>query len=206
MPATYLIGIDIGTQGTKAALFAQDGRCLAEAFQPSVLSQPSPGVVEEDPEIQVQSVCATIKICVQKAHIQPGEIAGIGIDGQMAGILGVGADGKHVTPYDSWLDTRCAPYITKMQQEAGDEIVRKAGGPPSFNHGPKILWWKHEHPEVFKKIRAFVQPGGYAVMRLCGLNGGEQAFIDSSCLTSPVLRITGTTRWDDALAASLSLR
>ncbi|GAK57138.1 hypothetical protein U27_04103 [Candidatus Vecturithrix granuli] len=204
MPTTYLIGIDIGTQGTKAALFAQDGRCLAEAFQPSALSQPSPGVVEEEPEIQVQSVCATIKACVQKARIQPGEIAGIGIDGQMAGILGVGADGKHVTPYDSWLDTRCAPYITKMQQEAGDEIVRKAGGPPSFNHGPKILWWKYEHPEVFRKIRAFVQPGGYAVMRLCGLNG-DQAFIDSSYLHFSGFADNRNNRWDDALCRQFEL-
>ena len=50
MAEKYLIGIDIGTQGTKAALFAEDGRCVAEAFQKSDLHQPSPGIVEEDPE------------------------------------------------------------------------------------------------------------------------------------------------------------
>ena len=129
----------------------------------------------------MESVCNTINTCVERANIDPKDLAGIGIDGQMAGILGVGEYGRNVTRYDSWLDTRCAPYITEMEQEAGQEILSKAGGPPSFNHGPKILWWKHEHPDVFKRIRAFVQPGGYAVMRLCGLDGSA-AFIDRSYL------------------------
>ena len=99
----------------------------------------------------------------------------------MAGILGVGPDGRHVTPYDSWLDTRCAPYIAMMRDRAGAEVIRKTGGPPSFNHGPKILWWKHERPEVFAEIAAFVQPGSYAVMRLCGLDA-SRAFVDKSYL------------------------
>ncbi|MBD3308707.1 xylulose kinase [candidate division KSB3 bacterium] len=204
MAEQYLIGIDIGTQGTKAALFAEGGRCLAEAFQKSDLHQPSPGIVEEDPETQVASVCATIKNCVQQAQIDPAAVAGIGIDGQMAGILGVGVDGRNVTPYDSWLDTRCAHYITVMQQEAGDEIVNKAGGPPSFNHGPKILWWMHEYPDVFAKVRAFVQPGGYAAMRLCGLDGSA-AFIDTSYLHFSGFADNPHSQWDDALCRQFKL-
>ena len=204
MAGKYLIGIDIGTQGTKAALFTEDGQCLAEAFQKSELYQPSPGVVEENPETQVRSVYETIKECVVKAKIAVSAIAGIGIDGQMAGILAVGADGNNVTPYDSWLDTRCAPYITRMRQAAGDEIVRKAGGPPSFNHGPKILWWMHEHPEVFKSIRAFVQPGGYAAMRLCGLDGSA-AFIDKSYLHFSGFANNQNNRWDEELCRRFQL-
>ena len=116
-----LIGIDIGTQGTKAALFAEEGKCLAQAFRPSDLYQPKPGVVEEDPERQFTTVCQTIRACVKKARINPASVAAIGIDGQMAGTLGVGKDGRNVTPYDSWLDTRCAPYIKLMEKKAGDK-------------------------------------------------------------------------------------
>ncbi len=204
MADTYLIGIDIGTQGTKAALFDADGRCAAEAFQHSDLHQPSPGIVEENPETQVQSVCNTIRSCVDQARIAPGAVAGIAIDGQMAGIIGVGADGRNVTPYDSWLDTRCAPYITRMQQAAGDEIVRKVGGPPSFNHGPKMLWWQHEHPDVFRQIRAFVQPGGYAVMRLCGLDGSH-AFIDRSYLHFSGFADNQRNTWDADLCRQFEM-
>src|SRR5258706_5686824 len=135
-----LIGVDIGTQGTKAAIFTGDGDLLASAFRKSTLHQPRQGIVEEDTERQLATVCETIGECVAKARIGRSQVAAIGIDGQMAGILAVGKNGKHVTPYDSWLDTRCAPYITQMNRAAGDEIVARTGGPASFNHGPKILW------------------------------------------------------------------
>jgi xylulokinase len=197
--ARRLVGVDIGTRGVKAALYDVDGRCLAEAFRPSDLKRSAPGAVEEDPERQVRSVCETVAECVAKAGSDTGEsVAAIAIDGQMAGVIGIGDDGRAVTPYDSWLDTRCAPYIERMQREAGAEIVRKAGGPPSFNHGPKILWWKHERPEVYARIAGFVQPGGYAAMRLSGL-GSDAAFIDASYLHFSGFADTPAGRWDAGL-------
>ncbi|MCE9630199.1 MAG: xylulose kinase [Planctomycetia bacterium] len=193
-----LIGIDIGTRGTKAAAFDADGTLLASAFEASRLARPKPGVVEEDPGRQYASVCRTIKECVETGRIKPGAVAAIGIDGQMAGVIGVAADGKHVTPYDSWLDTRCGAMIEKMLAEAGPEIIRKTGGPPSFNHGPKKLWWQKERPADFKRIAAFVQPGAYAAMRLCGLAGSE-AFIDHTYLHFSGFADTARGEWDEAL-------
>ncbi len=181
MNPRYLIGIDIGTQGTKAALFDEYGACKAEAFIKSNLIRPEPGAVEEDPEEQVDAVCRGIHTCVDESGIAEDRIAAIGIDGQMAGIMGIGEDGRNVTPYDSWLDTRCSSWIKQMEETAGERILRKTGGPPSFNHGPKILWWKNEQPETYKRIHSFIQPGGYAVMRLCGMRG-DRAFIDTSYL------------------------
>ncbi len=208
MAADRLIGIDIGTQGTKTALFDAGGACLAQAFRKSDLHRPEAGVVEEDPEAQLASVCETIRECIEAVGAPGGaataSVAGIGIDGQMAGILGVGRDGRAVTPYDSWLDTRCAPYIARMQEEAGAEIVEKTGGPPSFNHGPKILWWMHERPEVFRAIRAFVQPAGYAAMRLCGLDGA-QAFLDTSYLHFSGFADSRRAAWDPDLCRRFAL-
>lgn len=191
------IGVDIGTQGVKAAIYDLRGKLIGEAFRKSDLKRPSPGAVEEDPEFQLSSACQAIKECVDRAG-SAGTAAGIAIDGQMAGILGVGEDGKNVTPYDSWLDTRCAPYITRLQKEAGPEIMRKAGGPPSFNHGPKILWWMHEKPETYRKIRSFVQPGSYAAMRLCGSKGSE-GFIDTSYLHFSGFADSRNGSWDPDL-------
>lgn len=193
-----LLGIDIGTQGTKAAAFDADGALVSSVFEPSRLSRPKPGVVEEDPGRQYASVCRTIRQCVANGRIRPGAVAAIGIDGQMAGVIGVGGDGKHVTPYDSWLDTRCGPMIERMIAEAGTEILRKTGGPPSFNHGPKKLWWQRERPGDYRKVAAFVQPGAYAAMRLCGLSGGE-AFIDHTYLHFSGFADTARGEWDDGL-------
>jgi len=193
--ADIFLGVDIGTQGVKAAAYDAEGRCLAESFRPSELLRPASGAVEEDPERQVRSTCETIAECAAKAGAGHARVAAVAIDGQMAGVIGVGEDGRAVTPYDSWLDTRCAPYIERMQREAGPEIVRKTGGPPSFNHGPKILWWKHERPETWPRIRSFVQPGGYAAMRLCGLRG-DAAYIDASYLHFSGFADTRANRWD----------
>jgi xylulokinase len=204
MKAERLVGVDIGTQGTKAALFDRSGACLAEAFEPSELVKPAPGAVEEDPERQVGSVRRTIGRCVEASSTAAGGVAAIAIDGQMAGILAVGADGRAVTPYDSWLDTRCAPYIERMEKEAGEEVMRRTGGPPSFNHGPKILWWQRERPEVFRRIRSFVQPGGYAAMRLCGLKAAE-AFIDPSYLHFSGFADNPKRAWDPGLCRQFKL-
>lgn len=197
-----LVGIDVGTQGTKAAAFRVDGRLVATAFEASRLHRPAAGVVEEDPARQVASVCRTIRQCVEQGRIRGDRVAAIGIDGQMAGVIGIGTDGKHVTPYDSWLDTRCGPYIDRMLKRAGPQIVATTGGPPSFNHGPKKLWWKHERAAVYRRIAAFVQPGGYAAMRLCGLDA-TSAFIDHTYLHFSGFADTARGVWDDGLCATL---
>jgi xylulokinase len=199
-----LIGVDIGTQGTKAGIFASDGECLAQAFRASKLHRPRPGVVEEDPEAQYASVCETIRECVRKSKLSPKQIAGIGIAGQMAGVIGVGKSGRAVTPYDSWLDTRCAAQIGQMEQIAGKRILMRTGCAPSFNHGPKILWWKQKRATIYKKIAAFVQPGGYAAMRLCGLDA-DQAFIDKTYLHFSGFADNPRGVWDESLCREIKI-
>jgi len=199
--SSLLIGVDIGTQGTKAMLFDRDGRCRASAFEASRLCRPAPGAVEEDPERQVASVCRTIRACLRESRCRPSDVAGLGVDGQMAGVIGIGRDGRNVTPYDSWLDTRCEPYIRKMAPVA-DHVVARAGNPPSFNHGPKKLWWQHERPKVYARIAAFVQPGAYAVMRLCGLSAGE-AFMDDTYLHFSGFADNPRRRWNLRLCDEL---
>ena len=199
-----LIGVDIGTQGTKAAVMDESGECLARAFEASRLRRSAVGVVEEDPERQAASVCRTIASAVKQTKLGPSDVAGIGIAGQMAGGLGVDKDGRAATYYDSWLDTRCGPYIERMENAAGDEIVAKTGGPPSFNHGPKILWWKHERKAEYKRIAAFVQPGGYAAMRLCGLTGAD-AFIDTTYLHFSGWADNRRDCWDDGLCRRFAI-
>jgi xylulokinase len=204
MKGDCLAGVDIGTQGTRAALYSLEGRALAEATESSVLAKPAPGAVEEDPERQYASVLRTLRACLEKAGIEGSRVAAVAIDGQMAGVIGIGADGRAVTPYDSWLDTRCASYIAEMQARAGDEVLRLTGNVPSFNHGPKILWWKGERPETWNRITSFVQPGGYAAMRLCGLRGGE-AFVDDTYLHFSGFADNAGRRWDQGLCAEFSV-
>jgi xylulokinase len=197
-----LLGIDIGTQGVKVALYSAEGECLAESFEAARPSHPAPGAVEEDPEFQLASICRLIRLCIEKSG--QNEIDAIGIAGQMAGVIGIDADGLATTPYDSWLDTRCSEQISRMQSKAGDAVLRLTGNPPSFNHGPKILWWQQQRPDVFKRIAKFVQPGGYAVLRLCGL-GADDAFIDTSYLHFSGFANNQTKSWDPGLCAQFDV-
>lgn len=193
---SHLIGIDIGTQGVKAALYSREGECLAEAFEASRHHHPSDGAVEEDPEFQVDSACRLIRDCLRQSGSR--EVAALAAAGQMAGVIGIGRDGRAVTPYDSWLDTRCAPQISRMREAAGKEILASTGHAPSFNHGPKILWWKEERPAQYERIARFVQPGGYLAMRLCGLDA-DAAFLDASYLHFSGFAHHETRTWNATL-------
>ena len=199
---SLLGGLDIGTQGAKAAFYAADGTCIAEAFEPSRPSHPVPGAVEEDPEFQLASACRLLRQCVEKAGRT--DVAALAVAGQMAGVIGIGENGIAVTPYDSWLDTRCAPQIAQMQAEAGAAVLTSTGNAPSFNHGPKILWWKAERPDTFVRIVKFVQPGGYVAMRLCGL-AADEAFIDTTCLHFSGFANNDRRQWNAALCAQFGV-
>lgn len=200
---TFVVGIDIGTQGVKGGLFSSLGDCIAEYGEPSRLEYPEKGAITEDPEYQYRSVLNVIRTLIETSEKKGissvrTNISCVAIDGQMAGVIGIGSDGIAVTPYDSWLDGRCAPYSDLMKKEAHDEILKKAGTAPSRNHGPKILWWKHERPEVYARIEKFVQPGAYAAMRLCGL-AGREGFIDRTYLHFSGFSDTAQGTWDEGL-------
>ena len=179
--SAYLLGVDIGTQGTKTCLYASDGRAAASAFEPSRLIEPAPGAVEQEPDELYGSVVRTIREVLEKSGVRPSDVAALGMDGQMAGILGVDGDFNAVTPYDSWLDIRCEAEIDEMRAAAGDRIIALTGAPVSYNHGPKVLRWKKRFPEAYARIAKFVLPVTYVAGRMCGLKADE-AWIDYTCL------------------------
>ena len=177
----YLIGIDIGTQGTKAALFNTDMDELCSITEKSKLISPEPGTIWQEPDDLYFSCARTINALIESTGIKPEKIAAIGIDGQMAGIMGIDENGEAATYYDSWLDVRSSPYVDVMREKAGDKLVELSGGQVTCNHASKMLWWKNEHPEVYKNIAKFVLPHGYIVGRMTG-NKADKAAFDYTCL------------------------
>lgn len=173
----YLIGVDLGTSATKAALYQIDGKLISQASAEVPLYYPKPGVVEQDNEDFYSSAAHTVKECITSSGVDPKAIAAIAFDSQMAGVGLIDEDFKPVARFDSWLDMRCQPYIKSMDQEAGDRITQLTGCPPTCDHGPKMLWWKNERPDVYQRTAKFVMPGTYVAGRTAGLKA-DQAFID----------------------------
>jgi xylulokinase len=122
-----------------------------------------------------------IKELAEKSGVRTGNIAAIGIDSQMAGIMGIEKNGEAAAYYDSWLDTRCKKYLTPMKEQAGTRVTEITGGPVSCTHGPKILWWKNEQPEIWKKTAKFVLPHGYVTGKICGLSADKAVFDYTHC-------------------------
>ncbi len=200
---TYLVGVDVGTNGTKSAIFDSSGNLISEAFEESKLHYPELCAVEQDSDEIYASVINTIKECVQKSNIEVKNIEGIAIDGQMAGICSIDKNWHAATPYDSWLDTRCAPYIEKLKEEES-KIISLTGGPPSFTHGPKMLWWKNERPQVFKKIAKFIMPSAYVAGKLADLKASE-AYIDYTFLHFSGFADILNKRWSEDLCGQFGL-
>ena len=105
MRKRYLIGVDLGTSGTKSALYDLDGKLIAEASQEVPLNYPKPGVVEQNQDDFYSSAVVTIQKCVHESGVSADEIASLSFDSQMAG---VGLIDDHYSPvenFDSWLDS-----------------------------------------------------------------------------------------------------
>ncbi|MBR4079488.1 MAG: xylulokinase, partial [Christensenellaceae bacterium] len=90
----YLIGIDLGTSGTKTVLFDEAGKKMASHTVEYPLYQPKNGWAEQDPDDWWNASCAGIRSCITQAGIDPQEIAGVGISGQMHGLVMLDADGN----------------------------------------------------------------------------------------------------------------
>ncbi len=169
MARTCLIGVDLGTSATKAALYRPDGALLAEASAEVGLAYPAPGIVEQDQDEFYTSAARTVRSVVASSAIDPGDVAAIAFDSQMAGIGAVDEDFRPAMRFDSWLDMRCQPYIDTLVRDHTDEVTGLTGCPPTCAHAAKMLWWQHERPKDYRRIAKVVVPSGYVAGRLAGL-------------------------------------
>lgn len=198
----HVIGVDIGTTGTKTGIYDRNGRQVGEAFEESILHYPRPGEVEQNPEDIFGSVLRTVGKAMRRAGLAPDRIAAIALDGQMAGIMAIDGDWNPVTHYDSWLDTRCAPWLEELRPHEAD-IIRTCGMALAFNHAPKILYWR-DRPEVWDRIASFIQPAAFAAGKLAGLRGTD-AFMDRTYLVFSGFGSGEHAAWDKELLARFGL-
>jgi xylulokinase len=190
------VGCDLGTMGTKAAVVDEDGAIVGEAFEEVALRYPGPGRVEQDLDEIETSAHRTIRRALE-ASGRARDVAGVAFSGQMSGIGTIDDAFRPATYFDSWLDTRCEPYIVSMGEHA-DRVTQLSGCPPTYSHGPKILWWQRERPDDFARVHRFVVPGAYVAGRMCGLRA-DDAFIDRTYLHFSNLSDTAASRWSDEL-------
>ena len=170
MGKDLLLGIDIGTSGCKTALFAVDGRVAGEEKEEYPVYYPEPGFVEQDPQDWWTAVCRSIKRLIKKSGVDPKDIAGVGVDGQSWAAIAVDETGGVLTRNPIWMDTRSQKICDQINKEIGEDTIFSLSGNPlkaQYTTG-KILWYKQNKPEIYKKINKILQSNSYIVFRLTG--------------------------------------
>jgi xylulokinase len=186
MPA--LLGIDLGTTGVKAALFAvDDGRVLADAFFEYPLSHPHPGWAEQNPAEWWQATVAAIQTCLKQGSeqgIQPGDVRGIGLSGQMHGVVLLDERHAVVRPCIIWADQRSEAQCRWMTERVGaSQLIEYVSNPALTGFSaPKLLWIRDNEPELFARARTMLLPKDYIRYLLTGELAMEISDAAGTCL------------------------
>jgi xylulokinase len=166
----YLLGIDIGTSGTKTILMDETGKILAQASEEYPLDTPQPGWSEQNPEYWWQAACHTTKQVIQKSGVDPKEIKGVGYSGQMHGSVFLDKDGKVVRPCLLWNDGRTYRECEEITRKATPAKLHEWVSNPAMTGftAPKIVWLRNNEPENFKKVAHVLLPKDYVRYRMTG--------------------------------------
>ncbi|MCL4805063.1 MAG: xylulose kinase [Anaerolineae bacterium] len=204
MNEKYLIGVDLGTSSTKAALYRTDGTLVAEAAADVPLLYPAPGVVEQENDDFYRTAAETVGRCLRESGTDPRRVAAIAFSSQMAGVGSIDESYRPATRFDSWLDMRCQPYIAWLSENHADLITRLTGCAPTCDHGPKILWWMHERPDDYARVAKFVMPSAYVAGRMAGLTA-DRAFMDYTFIHFSGLADNRAGQWSAAICDTLGV-
>lgn len=166
----FLLGIDIGTSACKAAVFRPDGTVAAQASAAYPVHYPGPGQAEQQPEDWWNAVCCALHTLFDKG-VKPGQICGIGVDGQSWSAIAMDASGNVLCPTPIWMDTRSEGICRRMRESCGeDRLFRVSGNPvqPMYTM-PKVLWYKEKRPDVYQDATKILQSNGFIAYRLTGV-------------------------------------
>ena len=132
----YLIGVDLGTSGTKTVLFDTLGQTVASASVEYPLYQPQNGWAEQEPEDWWQAACTTIRSILAQSGVNPADIAGLSLSGQMHGLVLTGDDDLALGRAIIWCDGRtqedCLRDFTAAIGDPSEQVVRKVVGGYDF--------------------------------------------------------------------------
>ncbi len=162
------MGIDISTTGAKAILINTQGAVLGSSTHTYPLSTPKPLWSEQDPEDWWQAAQASIREVIEKAAVNPRDIKGIGLTGQMHGLVLLDAQDRVLRPAILWNDQRTGVECEVMVAKIGFEKLIKITGNPALTGftAPKLLWVRENEPEIYNQIIHILLPKDYIRFKL----------------------------------------
>src|SRR6478752_5029434 len=199
----HLLGIDIGTSGTKTLVCDEDGKVLATAMAEHPISSPKPGWSEQNPEDWWQATCKATKAVLKKAKAKGADIKGIGLSGQMHGSVFLGDGDRALRPALLWNDQRTAKQCLEIEAKAGGRaaLIELVANPALTGFtAPKILWVRQHEPRVYEKTKHILLPKDYIRYRMSGEYATEVSDASGTLLLDVVSRT-----WSDKLLGLLQI-
>jgi xylulokinase len=166
----YLIGVDIGTSGTKTVVFDLQGNTLGSALYEYPMYQPKMGWAEQDPDDWWKGTYTTIARVLSETGIKKSEVKGIGLSGQMHGMVLLDKNNEVLRPSIIWCDQRTQPQCDKIMDIVGRKRLIEITANPAltgFTAG-KVMWVKDNQPEIYEKIAKILLPKDYVRYMLTG--------------------------------------
>ena len=194
----YMLGIDIGTSGTKSVLLDERGGVAAVGQQAYDFDTPRPGWAEQDPEVWWNAVKTTIRQILTASRIDPAAISGIGFSGQMHGPVFLDDAGRSLRPAIIWADQRSGKECRDIYEMMGVAGLHRAVGNPvdSGFMAATLLWIKRHEPETYRRIHTLLLPKDDAKFRLTGVRvtdpsdaGGTSFTTVDAVVVDPGLRM-----------------
>jgi xylulokinase len=191
-----VIGVDVGTSSAKGVSIDEHGKLLAEATRSYPVDMPHPGWSEQDPETWVK---ATEEVL---SELDAENADGIGLTGQMHGLVALGSDGRPLRPAILWNDGRSQPQATAIEQRLGIERLVDLSGNRALAGftAPKLAWLAEHEPDVHRRIARVLLPKDYVRFRLTG-----ELATDVSDASGTVLLDVGRRAWSPELAEAFEV-
>jgi gluconokinase len=195
-----IIGVDIGTSGTKAIAFTSEGSVIANNYVSYNPVATPPGYHELDPEVLFNAVVTSLEKTAQQITTLAGVILGISFSAAMHSLIAVDAHGQPLTHVITWADARSAVYAEALQQSpAGHDIYRHTGTPVHpMSPLCKLLWLREHQAGVFETAHKFISIKEFIFHRFFG-----EYLVDHSIASATGLfDIYKRTWYEPALAAA----
>ena len=195
---TTLLGIDVGTGGTRALLIDASGRVLASmTANHAPFVSPRTGWAEQDPSDWWRACHEAVSKLVTIYRIPAAEIAAVGFSGQMHGAVLLDSAGTPLGPALIWCDQRTAQEAKELTDSIGTERLLAWTSNPALTNFTltKLLWVRKHEPRLFEKFKILQLPKDYVRYRLTGEYAMDMADASGTLLLDVVKR-----RWSSEMA------
>ena len=195
------IGIDLGTSSMKLLLMEKDGTIVNTVSREYPLEFPKPGWSQQRPEDWWEALKEGLPELLK--GFESGQVAGIGVAGQMHGLVILDEQDQVIRPAILWNDGRTARQVTYLNEEIGKKTLSQYTANIAFAGftAPKLLWVQEEESENFARIRRVMLPKDYLNYRLTGVHACDYSDasgmllldVEYKCWSEPMLKLCGLT-------------